>query len=369
MPSFDKPTFLSSLTALACLVACFSVSAVRGQEFVSPVDGDGHVIDFARDIAPIFKNRCLECHGPEDAKNDFRIDERDLVMDYIDAGDVESSLYVDYLAVDDEEMIMPPKAKGGPLSAGELALIRVWIAEGAIWPEGTEVTGEFKEKPPAPTSLIGRVWGFQGYFHPATVHFPIALLLFGAAFVVLGFKWPAVGTQIPLACLLFGALTSIAATAMGWSFAANEGYPGWTNFDMDNEFFWHRWGGVIVTTTSVILALVALRSLKTGSEKLTKIWKVGLLVCAAMVGMVGHQGGELTYGHEFYPKAFKTLLGTTDEPADATPAATEPAAAETAAADAARFSPESFDSNVESVMADQDDSRVALSIPNLQDRN
>lgn len=320
-----SPFLLTSVVTLMCAILTTHISA---QDFVSPVDDNGHVVDFARDIAPILKNKCLKCHGPDDAKNDFRVDDSEALLDYVEPGDVESMLYVDYLAVDDEEMIMPPKSHGGPLSAQELALIRVWIAEGAQWPEGVQLTDEVvKAPPPAPQSLPARVWSFQGFFHPATVHFPVALFLFGAMFVVLGWKWPSIGTQIPLACLLFGAVTAVAASAMGWSFADEKGYAGWANVDMDDEFFWHRWGGVIVAVTSVILAVFALLSMKRAKsgleadearhKSLTRIWKVGLLVLAGMVGAVGHQGGELTYGADFYPKAIRILLGTNDEPQQA----------------------------------------------------
>ncbi|NND96260.1 MAG: cytochrome C [Pirellulaceae bacterium] len=296
------------------LLVVFTVTGAA-QEFVSPVDSDGRVVDFARDIGPILKSRCLECHGPDDAKEDFRVDDVDSLMSYVEPGDLESStMYVDYLAIDDDESIMPPKSHGGPLTAAELALIRVWIEEGAHWPEDVELTAEVKKpEPVAPQSLVDRVWAFQGFFHPATVHFPVALLLFGAGFVVLGWKWPTVGTQIPLACLLFGAVTAIAATMMGWSFAQEKGYASWTKFDMDDEFFWHRWGGLIVTVTTTVMAIVALIAVKNKSESLTRVWKIGLLVAAAMVGAVGHQGGELTYGHDFYPKAIRILLGANDQ--------------------------------------------------------
>jgi hypothetical protein len=42
-----------------------------------------------------------------------------------------------------------------------------------------------------------------------------------------------------------------------------------------------------------------------------------------MVGAVGHQGGELSYGHDFYPKAFRILFGTSeDQPENAADVAT-----------------------------------------------
>jgi uncharacterized membrane protein len=320
----DRKLLMCTHRYCAVLALLLMTCTATADDSVSPLDADGHLVDFQRDIAPILVQRCLDCHGPEDAKNDFRVDDVDTLMDYVEPEDVESSsLFTDYLITDSEDELMPPAEQGGPLSAGELALIRIWIEEGANWPEGAVVaaaaSGEAVPEPKpvdAPRSLAERLWAFQGFLHPATVHFPIALLLFGALFVVLGWKWPKLGTQIPLACLLIGAPSAIGATLMGWSFADEQGYAGWRTIDMDSELFWHRWSGVIVTVVSTVLAIVALLAIRRGNEKLTRVWKVGLLAVAAMVGAVGHQGGELSYGSDFYPKAFRILLGTTDEVAE-----------------------------------------------------
>ena len=310
---------VSRMLVVITVLIVASVRQVRADETTSPLTEDGHLVQFERDIVPILQTRCLSCHGPEDGKNDFRVDDSDNMMDYIEAGDWESStMYVDYLTIDDPDLLMPPASHGGPLSAAELALIRVWIDEGAEWPEGVRIAEEplvvVADVAPVPLSLPLRVWAFQGFFHPATVHFPIALLLVGALFVVLGWKWPALGTQVPLACLLLGAATSIVASVMGWSFAVERGYGGWTKVDFDSEFFWHRWSGVIVSVVATVLAVVAIRAVREQSETLTKVWKVGLLLVAGMVGAVGHQGGELNYGADFYPRAIRTLLGTNEMP-------------------------------------------------------
>ena len=291
----------------------------NGQDPRSPLDDEGRVVRFDRDIAPILRERCLECHGPDDAKNDFRVDDPDSMLAYIEPESLEfSMLYTEYLTTDDEDLMMPPASHGGPLSAAELALIRTWIDEGADWPDDFEFPpthGDVEEIPEpaepsmAPQTLADRIYAFQGFLHPATIHFPIALLSVGALFVVLGVKWPTVGMQIPLACLLLGAVSAITATVMGWSFASIQGYGGWTKVDFDSEIFWHRWGGVVVTVVSTLLAIVALVAVRRGSPGLHRFWKVGLLVVAGMVGLVGHQGGELTYGQDFYPKAFRILFG------------------------------------------------------------
>lgn len=286
-------------------------------EFVAPLDEDMHLVQFERDIAPLLSKHCLECHGPEDAKNDFRVDDREMVLDYLEPEDAEfSTLYADYLTIDDPDMLMPPPSHGGPLTASQLALFRVWINEGADWPEevviaGAEQAVETAAPPaPAPRTLPQRVWVAQGFLHPATVHFPIALFMLGAGFVVLGWKWPSVGMQIPLACLLLGAASSLAATLMGWSFSPQQGYgAGWNILDWDREIDVHRWSGLIVTALSSILAVVALIGLWKDSDRLARYWKVGLLLCAGMVAAVGHQGGELSYGSDFYPKALRILLG------------------------------------------------------------
>ncbi len=316
--------FLCSLGLLFGEVSLAQESATdETAETISPLDDDGNLIRFERDIAPILRAHCLECHGPEDAKNDFRVDDRDLVMDYIEAGDFESSsLYIDYLTIDDEDMLMPPQTHDGPLPSSQLALIRVWIQEGANWPDDFVFpeAGDAEvapPPPPAPRLLSDRPRVAPGFLHPATIHFPVALFLLGGGFVVLGWKWPSLGTQIPLACLLLGSLSSVVATLMGWSFAPEQGYgAGWNILDWGREIDIHRWSGVVVTILSSIFAIIALIAIWKDSKRLTTTWKVGLLVCAGMVGAVGHQGGELSYGSDFYPKAFRILLG---EPEQVTP--------------------------------------------------
>ena len=298
----------------------------------SPLNQDGRLVEFQRDIAPIFRHHCLECHGAEKAKNGFRIDQAESVGDYIEPGDAESSsMFVDYMLSDDPDMLMPP-ASHGSVSPGELALVRVWLNEGADWPDGATVaaieevttlvepvTGTIADLTPANSTIAMRAWMAQGFLHPATVHFPIALLLLGGGFVVAGWKWPAVGTQIPLACLLIGAASAIAASMMGWSFAGIQGYGSWQRMGSgltdQPTIVWHRWGGVTVTFLAVASALVALWNLRRPTPRTTKIWKTGLLMCALLVGAVGHQGGELTYGEDLYADMFRWVVGGDSEAA------------------------------------------------------
>lgn len=285
---------------------------------------EGKVIDFARDIAPLFSKRCLECHNAEEAKGDFRVDDPDAVAGYVEAGDSSASaLLTDYMMSQDPDMLMPPESHGGPLSAGELALVKVWIDEGANWPTGATVlpvaavSAEGAAPAPAPAeptkapkSLIGRLWSFQGFFHPAVVHFPVALLMVGGLFVIVGWFHPQLGDHVALSCLMLGAVSSVVASAMGWSFAFTQGYGGGAQVNFDSEAFWHRWSGIFVTVLAVLTSMAAIRSLGQRSLRMRTLWKSGLVACALLVGLVGHQGGDLTYGEAHYQKAFAILTGS-----------------------------------------------------------
>lgn len=316
------------------------------------------MVQFQRDIAPLFATRCLECHDEKESKGGFRIDDAAAVADYLEPGEgAASTLMTDYLQTADTDMMMPPASHGGPLSPAELSLIRVWIDEGAQWPEGavvmpagatggTEVATQ-PTKPEVPRSLPGRVWAFQGYFHPAVVHFPIALLTIGGLFVVISWFHPVLGNHVALSCLFLGSVSAVVASAMGWAFASEQGYGSGTAINFDSTAFWHRWSGIVVSVIAVLTSVIAIRSLSGRSLRLRVLWKSGLLLCAALVGLVGHQGGELTYGEAHYQRAFDILLpGTVADESPATPAEAAPEEAmpeETAPAEPATEEPAAAD--------------------------
>ena len=326
----EKTSILSNLLIAMLILA--SPQVLVGQESAreqspstggkapirAPLDESGKLANFQRDVAPILRSRCLACHGPQDAKNEFRVDDPEILLDYVEANDVESSpLYTDYLTTDDEDLLMPPAAKGGPLTPGELALIRVWIEEGANWPDDYQlVDAKLVEQtqPVESRSLTDRLWVAIGYLHPATIHFPIALFLLGAVFTVVGWKWPQLGTQIPLTCLLIGTASAIAAAAMGWSLAPTKGYgAGWEFLSFEREVDAHRWSGTIVTLVACLSTLAAGAAYWKDSAGFHKIWRAGLLFCGITVGLVGHQGGEMTYGRDFYPEMLRVLLGEVED--------------------------------------------------------
>jgi mono/diheme cytochrome c family protein len=96
-------------------------------------------IDFAKDIKPIFTENCLGCHGPKRQESQVRWDNKELAfqggergVDIVPGHSAESRL-VQFVGGLDPDLTMPPKSGGLP--AGEVALLRAWIDQGAIWPE------------------------------------------------------------------------------------------------------------------------------------------------------------------------------------------------------------------------------------------
>lgn len=95
-------------------------------------------IDYARDVASIFKKRCVVCHGPLTREGGLRLDAGKLARAggddgaVIVSGDPAASRLLSRVTSTDVNERMPPK--GAPLSAGEIDLLSRWIASGAAIP-------------------------------------------------------------------------------------------------------------------------------------------------------------------------------------------------------------------------------------------
>jgi mono/diheme cytochrome c family protein len=98
-------------------------------------------VDFVKDVQPIMEAHCVKCHGPEKQKGGWRIDRKDSAMtggdehapNIVPGKSAESPL-IHFVAGLDPDMKMP--AKGDPLTADEVGLLRAWIDQGAVWPDG-----------------------------------------------------------------------------------------------------------------------------------------------------------------------------------------------------------------------------------------
>ena len=276
--------------------------------------------EFDRDIKPIFDKYCLECHGPDKAEGDFRIDDYLALLDeedeYVIPGDANKSLMYEMLISTDPEFLMPPPDHGPRLTQGEVALVKIWIDAGAKFPEKKDGDAAKSEPEPKPeeTTWI-RFWKSVGDFHPATVHFPIALLIVGALFALISFRGSYTCADCAYYCLWIAALSGIVACFVGWSYAWIEGHNG-DIYAADERIFWHRWTGVGCTVLSLLLALYAAYSRSRNPDD-GVLWRLGILVLAALVGYVGHEGGELTHRRGY--RMFYEFIGIEDAKKDAEP--------------------------------------------------
>ena len=116
-------------------------------------------VDFRRDVQPIFREHCVECHGPELQMNGLRLDRRADAMRGgtqadIGPGNADGSRLYHRLIGTTFGPRMPPT---GPLGAGQIETIKQWIDEGAEWPD--EASGEPALPPPDPdaTRLVAAI--------------------------------------------------------------------------------------------------------------------------------------------------------------------------------------------------------------------
>ena len=91
-------------------------------------------VDFEKDVQPILAQKCHSCHGDEAQQSGLRLDRRQAALrggDYgpvIIPGDSAKSKLIHRVANGDGGLQMPPT---GPLSDGEIGILRAWIDQGA----------------------------------------------------------------------------------------------------------------------------------------------------------------------------------------------------------------------------------------------
>ena len=126
----------------AAIVWAWGFGALSAQEPVK--------IDFRRDVQPLFKAYCIDCHGPKQQKNGFRLDRRRDAMKggtiaMIGPGNSAASrLYLKLLS----DRYGPQMPLDGPLKPEQINIIKAWIDQGAVWPDA--VSGETPPPPPDP---------------------------------------------------------------------------------------------------------------------------------------------------------------------------------------------------------------------------
>ena len=93
-------------------------------------------VDFGRDVLPIFREQCGDCHGPAKQRAGMRLDRRSSVMKSFSRrvvpGSSSNSFVYHRLIGDGYGAQMPPT---GALRPEQIEIIKAWIDQGAEWPD------------------------------------------------------------------------------------------------------------------------------------------------------------------------------------------------------------------------------------------
>lgn len=99
--------------------------------------------DFHKQVQPVLEANCVACHKPDKAEGDLDMTTLETILKGSSSGDVlepgnpdESYLYETMVMGADEDELMPPAKKGGPLPTEITEVVKEWIADGAKWPDG-----------------------------------------------------------------------------------------------------------------------------------------------------------------------------------------------------------------------------------------
>ncbi|HEY0872027.1 MAG TPA: ankyrin repeat domain-containing protein [Vicinamibacterales bacterium] len=142
------------IVGVGLIAASAVVASTSTQHAQQPVK-----VDFARDVQPILRQQCYDCHGPEKQKNGLRLDRRRDAMRggtiaVIGPGNAAGSRLYQRLIGHEFGTQMPPTR---PLPESQISVIKRWIDEGAEWPD--ELSGEVPAAPvdPATADLIDAI--------------------------------------------------------------------------------------------------------------------------------------------------------------------------------------------------------------------
>ena len=161
-----------------------------------------------------------------------------------------------------------------------------------------ESTGD--EKGSSIPSLGARLWRSVGVLHPVIVHFPIALLLVAGGVEVFRRVTGRGSAEVVNVCFVIGALGAVASTVLGWSSAIGR--------TESTTLALHRWLGVGTAGLAAGVALLIPIARFQKGELLNRLRLLGVLASAALVGLVGHFGGQLVYGSDYIERAIAQVF-------------------------------------------------------------
>jgi formylglycine-generating enzyme required for sulfatase activity len=112
--------------------------------------------DFVKNIQPILEENCVSCHTPEKHKGDWILTSKKEAFETgenapnIVPFDLAKSAIYTLAALDaDDDDLMPPVKSGGPLKREQITMLKLWIEQGAPWPDGLTLAPKEKKDPAA----------------------------------------------------------------------------------------------------------------------------------------------------------------------------------------------------------------------------
>ncbi len=174
-----------------------------------------------------------------------------------------------------------------------LAVVSVIAAAGGL--AGLQLTPEVRSA----------VWQLAGRFHPAVVHFPVALIAVAAAFEWFdGRRRRFVPSRWSTRILALGVASSAVAALLGFADAETAGHQGTTAALLAD----HRALGIATVTAAVVAFWVGVRARRVPLPGRLRLYRgaLGLAVLSSVV--TGHLGACLVHGPESFDEAFDRVL-------------------------------------------------------------
>ena len=129
-------------------------------------------IDFVKHIQPILERNCVACHNRDNAEGDFDLSTHQAALEsganapsLVAFQPAKSRLFTLTTLGKDDDELMPPADEGGPLKKDLTDQLRLWIAQGAVWPENIKLKPRARTDggPPTPDNreLVERIYALM----------------------------------------------------------------------------------------------------------------------------------------------------------------------------------------------------------------
>lgn len=108
--------------------------------------------NFVKHIQPLLEENCVSCHTPEKKKGDWILTTRKQAFETgenapnIVPFDLKKSAIYERTTLDAaDDDLMPPKKSGGPLAKDQVTMLKLWILQGAPWPDDVKLAPKEKK--------------------------------------------------------------------------------------------------------------------------------------------------------------------------------------------------------------------------------